>query len=772
MNRSLLVRVLFALVASFLWTSASAQGHKTWFLAEGATTPFFEEEILIGNPNATEAMVDITFLKSDATTVPHQLVIPPTSRATLRVNDIVPNDAVSAVVDSTQDIIVERSMYFRGSARDDGHNSPGVTSPALTWRLAEGATGFFDAFVLIANPSATTDAQVKVTFLRSDGGPAIEKNYTLQASGRFTIWVNVMVPELGAAAFSTVVESQNGVAVIVERAMYWNAFAGGHGTSAVTALSTTWRFAEGFTGSGFDTFLLIGNPDPIDSAQVRVTFFLEVGPPTVKIYTIAPSSRFDIWVNLVEGLENAPFSMLVESTNGVPTVAERAMYTANFVAGHVATGLTAATTRWGFAEGLEHGHHGTFFRTFYLLANSTPNPAQITATFYREDGTGIVRTFTVGAKARFTLPAGLYPELSNQTFAAFFESTNGTPVIAERAVYWDDSFFGAHASPGTAWTAGAFATPPAPPTPTTTGILPTSGPVGGGTAVTLTGTNYSAGATVSIGGSAASSVTVLNATTITAGTKPHAAGAVDVVVTSNGVANTLMAAFTYEAPAPPPPPLPPITITLTDTSLAFGDSITFGTTTFRVPVGLTAVLYIAGTTTPYTVHLENMLRAKYPSQTITVRNAGIPGEPAVAGQNRLPGTLSSADDLVIVLQGVNDTNGGVPTSQIVAALSSMVRTARSAGKQVILCTLTPAFIGQSGLFKADPALISAVNALIPGVAAAEGAVLVDLHAAFGNRTGLMSPDGLHPNDLGYQLMAQELFDAIVANFETTVTPTP
>ncbi len=307
-------RTVVWVIALVLWaTVGRAQGAKTWLLAEGATTPFFEEEILIANPNAAAATVDITFLKSDGTTVPHQMVVAATSRATVRVNDIVPNDAVSAVVTSTEDIIVERSMYFQGSARDDGHNAVGVTAPALTWRLAEGATGFFEAFVLIANPSSTTDAQVKVTFLRSDGGPAVVKHYTVVKNSRFTIWVNAMVPELGASAFSTVVESQNGVAVIVERAMYWNAFAGGHGTTAVTGLSPMWRFAEGFTGAGFSTFLLIGNPDPINPAEVRVTFFLEAGAPVVRTYTIAPSSRFDIWVNLIPGLEDAPFSMLVES---------------------------------------------------------------------------------------------------------------------------------------------------------------------------------------------------------------------------------------------------------------------------------------------------------------------------------------------------------------------------------------------------------------------------------------------------------------------------
>ncbi len=344
--------------------------------------------------------------------------------------------------------------------------------------------------------------------------------------------------------------------------MYWNGLDSGHATAAVTALSTTWRFAEGFTGAGFNTFFLVGNPDPATAAQIRATFFLEAGAPIVQLYTIAPSSRFDLWANQVPGLQDAAFSTLIESQNGIPTVAERAMYWNGFAGGHVTTGLPAAATKWGFAEGLEHGLYGTFFRTFYLLNNATATAAQIRATFYREDGAGIVRTFAIGPNARFTLPAGLYPELSNQRFAAFSESTNSVAITAERAAYWDDSFHGGHASPGTPWPTGTIAPPPAPPAATTTTISPTSGPDTGGTSVTITGANYSAGATVSIGGTAATSVVVPNATTITATTGAGPTGAADVVVTSNGASSTLAGGFTYLTSAPPPPTPPPPSVSV------------------------------------------------------------------------------------------------------------------------------------------------------------------------------------------------------------------
>ena len=64
--------------------------------------------------------------------------------------------------------------------------------------------------------------------------------------------------------------------------------------------------------------------------------------------------------------------------------------------------------------------------------------------------------------------------------------------------------------------AGAFTYTTPTPTPTLTAVSPASGPTTGGTTVTLTGTNFAAGATVTVGGTAATSVVVASATSITA----------------------------------------------------------------------------------------------------------------------------------------------------------------------------------------------------------------------------------------------------------------
>jgi len=87
------------------------------------------------------------------------------------------------------------------------------------------------------------------------------------------------------------------------------------------------------------------------------------------------------------------------------------------------------------------------------------------------------------------------------------------------------------------------------PAPTVLSVAPSSGSTAGGTAVTITGTGFAAGATVTIDTTAATGVTVVNATTITATTPAHAGGAVSVTVTnSDAQSGTKANAFTYGAP--------------------------------------------------------------------------------------------------------------------------------------------------------------------------------------------------------------------------------
>jgi hypothetical protein len=92
--------------------------------------------------------------------------------------------------------------------------------------------------------------------------------------------------------------------------------------------------------------------------------------------------------------------------------------------------------------------------------------------------------------------------------------------------------------------------PPAIPVavPTISSIMPDSGPTKGNTPITIRGTNFVSGGSfgVKVGGWAATNVTWINATTITAKTPLGSAGARIVVVTNNdGQTATKVGGYTY-----------------------------------------------------------------------------------------------------------------------------------------------------------------------------------------------------------------------------------
>src|SRR5205823_4388339 len=123
--------------------------------------------------------------------------------------------------------------------------------------------------------------------------------------------------------------------------------------------------------------------------------------------------------------------------------------------------------------------------------------------------------------------------------------------------------------------------------PTVTAVSPNNGPTGGGTPVTISGTNFAPGSTAAFGATAATNVVVVDATTITA--DPPATltpGTVDVhVVTSGGTsANTVADDFTYNAVQPAVTSVSPNTgptdggtvVTITGTNFINGASVAFG----------------------------------------------------------------------------------------------------------------------------------------------------------------------------------------------------
>lgn len=222
-----------------------------WYLAEGYTAQSYETYVLVQNPGTAPAKVTLSLMRKDGYQLDVAFTLKAQSRKTVRLDDIPGFEAAEVSTQVTADVgvIAERSMYFNSDGRDGGHDSAGVSEPAERWYLAEGYTGgSFDSWVLIMNPGEE-DAKVKTTFMRSDGHKW-SRTDTLKGRSRFTIHVDEQ-PGFENAEVSTLVEGRDGARVIAERAMYFvygNGWRDGHDAAGVTEASTTWYFAEGYTG--------------------------------------------------------------------------------------------------------------------------------------------------------------------------------------------------------------------------------------------------------------------------------------------------------------------------------------------------------------------------------------------------------------------------------------------------------------------------------------------------------------------------------------------
>lgn len=436
------------------------RGFVTRYFAEGATSTFFDTQFALANPGAAPAKVLLRFLTGPGG-VAHQWVdVPAMSRRTVNAK-AVPNLTIaelSTVVESDEVVVVDRTMTWDQTGYG-AHTERGIEAPALTWYLAEGAThSGFNLFYLLQNPSATA-VQAEVTYLRPAPAAPIVKTYIVPAASRFNIWVNQEGAGLASTDVSAVVRVTNAIPIIVERAMYLDTqgktFGAGHESAGVTAPATEWFLAEGATGSYFDLFVLIANPNAA-AAAIEARFLLPSGTVITRTYQVAANSRFNILVDTVDpALADTAVSTTIRSTNGVAVIAERAMWWpgptfSTWQEAHNSPGSTVTGTKWALAEG-EVG--GPLNRVTYILVANTSNlPGSASVTLLFEDGTTASKTVALQANSRFNVDVGsAFPAAVGKRFSAIVESLGATPaqLVVERAMYWN--------AQGIVWAAGTNA---------------------------------------------------------------------------------------------------------------------------------------------------------------------------------------------------------------------------------------------------------------------------------------------------------------------------
>lgn len=154
--------------------------------------------------------------------------------------------------------------------------------------------------------------------------------------------------------------------------------------------------------------------------------------------------------------------------------------------------------------------------------------------------------------------------------------------------------------------------------PTITSVAPSSGPLTGGNTVTITGTGFTGATGVTFGGVAGTSLNVASDTSLTVVVPAHAAGQVDVVVTTPVGTNTNTTADNYTYSNAP---------FITDISPAAGPAAggTVVTITGVGFTGATAVTFGGTAATTFTVNSSTQITATAPAHATGTVNVVVTG---------------------------------------------------------------------------------------------------------------------------------------------------
>ena len=390
----------------------------------------FDEYILLANPGGEAASAQVKMHTSSGKEKQVDVALPPMSRRTVHVDEHFYSEEVSAEVASDKGIIAERAMYFDYRGEDDGGSCEhGASSAQTEWYLAEGYTAqAFDTWVLVFNPGGDT-ARVAVDLLREDG---LTKRVEMDvgAGARSTLSVDG-VEDFTSCSFSAKVSADK--PVVVERSMYFESWGrrGGHVSLGSTQLSDMWFFAEGYTAGGFDTWVLVGNPQ---DQPAKVTFKLYVpggGAGQTVEAEVAPHSRYTLHVD--DHLPESEVAVRVESDRAV--VAERAMYFdyGGKQGGSCSLGAPAAEGSWYLAEGYTGGE----FDEYVLVGNVGDEPVRVKFSFLTRDGLAKETFGDMAPGSRFTLHVDEH--FPGEEVSLIVEETGGKGIVVERAMYFDYS---------------------------------------------------------------------------------------------------------------------------------------------------------------------------------------------------------------------------------------------------------------------------------------------------------------------------------------------
>ena len=251
----------------------------TYFLSEGATGTFFDEDVLIANPNAVPAPITMTFFLPGGGTIVQQRIVPAQSRITVKVDEIPGLEATSPSVEVVSDnrltLAVERTMFW-DSTHYGGHTANAVSQPERKWYFAEGSQRIL-RHLSAARQRQQHSVEVLITYLRELDTP-VTQSVLLPPFSRVTVRAGDN-PALANTSFGMTADPRIRSSPSARCTSRRRPIGSGPAVTPTSARRRPRRhgsIAEGASGEFFTTFILMINPQDTP-ADVTLRFLLQEG---------------------------------------------------------------------------------------------------------------------------------------------------------------------------------------------------------------------------------------------------------------------------------------------------------------------------------------------------------------------------------------------------------------------------------------------------------------------------------------------------------------
>ena len=446
--------------------------NKTWYFGEGRIGSGFTEYLTIDNPDRSQTCsVNVAYdYTIDGSAPAHKTLtisVPPSTRTSRLVDADLgytplqnPGASVSTIVTvntsitpNCNGVVVERPMYFSNPVKS-GNDTLGATSLGQTFYFADVPTGNgFASYLTILNPGTST-ANVTAMYY-ANGGTVTSQQVAVPGGTRGTILPNNAHLPLHVSAIIT-----SDQPIVIERPDYFTNVQEGNagivsGSTCIvgtSSLNSEWLFAEGYTATGFQEYLVIANIDTTAHAPAAVHITLEYENGSSRTFPVTVNSMSQLIWPVPNNGSTQGVSADVSAT-GAKIIVERQMFFKDQLRSYNATAIggtdvvgemgPTAASAYSFSE----GYVGNGYNEFLTLQNPTSGTETLQLTLVNGYGRTYTQAFSINGTTRMTLNiAALALQYlvhrgdgtPGYTISMVVQSVNNAPFVAERPIYWNE----------------------------------------------------------------------------------------------------------------------------------------------------------------------------------------------------------------------------------------------------------------------------------------------------------------------------------------------